>query len=472
MSRSGVERKAADWVAELLLKGTYLTSLFSYPLSWESLQIDDNQSLYVDYTPDYRPSQPLKQNITADLTIIGGGFTGISAAYHFSEQYPEKRVVVLEAKQLANGASGRNGGMMLNWITGVTDDSDEMTKRIYDATNAGIDMIVEIIKKHDLKVSYRRDGSMTVFTDPERAQAAKKHVDHLNSIGIPMQFVEGDEIPIQLQGVYGAAIDPNEGQLVGVQFIRELKPVLMERGVEFYEYTPVLNVREGRHIILETPHADVISKAIVLATNAYTGKLGYFRKAIFPLHSHVFATAPLSKTQQDIIQWGEVSSYADDLDRISYVSMTNEGNLVFGGGSNESYDYLYNNKTAYPGTPAMAAHAFRAMEETFYTYSPKAKGIPITHRWTGTLAVSLNRLPAVGVTGKHKNIYYGLGYSGHGLTLANLAGKIITDIYSGDDEEWRKLPIYNADFAPLPLEPFRWIGYQLMTRLTGKSPRV
>jgi glycine/D-amino acid oxidase-like deaminating enzyme len=76
------------------------------------------------------------------------------------------------------------------------------------------------------------------------------------------------------------------------------------------------------------------------------------------------------------------------------------------------------------------------------------------------------------VRGDHRNVYYGLGYSGHGVTLANLAGKIITDIYSGDNGAWRDLPFINAGFASVPLEPFRWIGYQAMTRLTGKSPRV
>src|SRR5574341_1195404 len=89
----------------------------------EKPDIDDNQSLWTAQTPDYRPGPPLRETITCDLAIIGGGFTGTSTAYHFSRRYPEKRVVLLEARSLANGASGRNGGMMLNWLTGVTDHS-------------------------------------------------------------------------------------------------------------------------------------------------------------------------------------------------------------------------------------------------------------------------------------------------------------------------------------------------------------
>jgi glycine/D-amino acid oxidase-like deaminating enzyme len=77
----------------------------------------------------------------------------------------------------------------------------------------------------------------------------------------------------------------------------------------------------------------------------------------------------------------------------------------------------------------------------------------------------------MGVRGEHRNVYYALGYSGHGVTLANLAGKVLCDIYSGDDERWRALPFYQRPLRGIPPEPFRWIGYHIYTRLTGRSPR-
>ncbi|MDQ7036353.1 MAG: FAD-binding oxidoreductase [Anaerolineae bacterium] len=233
-----------------------------------------------------------------------------------------------------------------------------------------------------------------------------------------------------------------------------------------------MKVREGREIELETPHATVKAKAIVLATNGYTGKLGYFRDAVFPLHSHVSATAPLTKEQQQSIGWHQSSGYADDYDRISYSVMTKEGNLVFGGGSNESYAYLFNNRTAYPGTPESAMSSFKKMENTLYDYLPNSKAFPIKHRWTGTLGITLKRNNLMGVRGDHRNVFYAVGYCGHGVTLANLSGKVITDIYSGDDGQWRGLPFYQPDYAPIPPEPFRWLGYQFFTRVTGKSPRA
>jgi gamma-glutamylputrescine oxidase len=170
----------AGHLEQLMIRMAQGMAWYGYPTSWETLEIDENQALWASYTPDYKPRQPLQGNTTADLAIIDGGFTGVSAAYHFSQQYPEKRCIILEAKSLANGASGRNGGMMLNWINGIQDTSDEMNKRVYDFTKSGIDLIENIIKKHNLNVSYRRDGSMTVYTDRQRAEEAHQWIEQLN----------------------------------------------------------------------------------------------------------------------------------------------------------------------------------------------------------------------------------------------------------------------------------------------------
>ena len=136
----------------------------------EQLQLSENKSYWVSQTPDYRPRPPLRAVIQADVAIIGGGFTGTSTAYHLSRRFPERRIVLLEAATLANGASGRNGGMMLNWVNGMDGNDPAMVQRIYQLTKAGIDSIRAVIERHQLPVDYRCDGTVTVYTDPARAK--------------------------------------------------------------------------------------------------------------------------------------------------------------------------------------------------------------------------------------------------------------------------------------------------------------
>jgi glycine/D-amino acid oxidase-like deaminating enzyme len=461
-----------------LLMGTARLASMTWPVASaffpETLEVDDNQSFWVSQSPPYTPGAPLRTTIDADLAIIGGGFTGISTAYHFSRRYPEKRVVLLEAKTLANGASGRNGGMLLNWLSDHTGYSDEMLAKVYQMTSQGIQMILDIIHEHRLDVSYRLDGTLQTYTDTQRAEAAHAETEQLNALGIPVQYLDSAALrdKLHLQGVEGAVLDPATGQINGVQLVRSLRPVLVRQGVEIYEGTPVLKIREGRTITLTTPEGEVRAKAIVLATNGYTGKLGYFQDALFPLHSHVFATAPLLPEQQAGFGWRAFAGYSDDLDRISYSVITREGNIVFGGGSNQSYAYLFKNRTAYPGTPDSARHAFEKVRATMTEYFPQTPSLPVTHRWTGTLGITLRRNWLLGVRGENRNVYYSIGYCGHGVTLANVAGKIVTQMFSGDDEAYRDLPFYQADYGRIPPEPFRWMGYQFFTRLTGKSPRI
>ena len=102
---------------------------------------------------------------------------------------------------------------------------------------------------------------------------------------------------------------------------------------------------------------------------------------------------------------------------------------------------------------------------------PGLAGVPIAHRWGGPVALTMSRCFAVGVRGGHRNVYYAFGYSGHGVVLANLAGRIISDMIAGDDDRWRVFPFFHPRLRSIPGEPLRWLGYQLYTRLTGRTPR-
>lgn len=432
--------------------------------------MDENRALWMANKPPYEPTPPLSGDVQADVVVIGGGFTGVSTAWHLARRHPEKRVVLLEAQQLAHGASGRNGGLMLNWIAGVHSPDPEHARKIYDTTQEGMAIIEEMIATHGLDVPHHREGSLDVFTSARRAEEAAAYVESYRAAGIPLELLDEKALApyVALEGAHGAVRDPRSGHLDGVAFLRAMRGVLLELGVGVHEGTRVSRIEEGARIRVETAHGTVTAGAIVLATGAYTPGLGYFKNEVLPLQSHVVATAPLARDAWAERGFPGAAGFADDLDRIAYGGMTTRGELVFGGGSNAAYAYLYGGRTHHDKPPAKG---YAAVEACLHRYLPRAEDVPIAHRWSGTLSITLSRVPAMGVRGEHRNVYYAHGFSGHGIVMANLAGRVLADIYADDDERWRDMPFYMPRLWRFPPEPLKWIGYHAFTLLTGKSPR-
>ena len=430
---------------------------------------DDNTAVWLDGAPADEPAPPLAKDLDVDVAIIGGGFTGVSTAYRLSQRFPKLGIALVEAKRLANGASGRNGGLMLNGIT-VRDRDVDLMVREHAVTNRAIDDVEALIREHQLPVRFRRAGCVHVITSAAAADEAHALTEQLVARGLPLRFLRGDELTgvLRARGAHGAVFDPTEALLVGVDLIRAMRPLLVAQGVQIYESTPVLRVREGATIELATPHATVRAKAIVLATSGYTPKLGYFTTGLLPVISHVVATDPLPPELLARTGLGAIAGFFDDSPRLAYGSVDFAGRFVFGGGTTAAYAYRFGNATAYVARRDDAAE--HALRRSITQYFPELADVAIRHRWSGPLDLTLPRHCAMGVLGEHRNVYYAVGYSGHGITLANLAGRVLTDLYAGDHDAWRDCAFYMKRPSGIPPEPLRWVGYQLYTRLTGKSP--
>lgn len=427
---------------------------------------DDNRSVWtVGAVPD-QPAPPLAGDLTVDVAIIGGGFTGVSSAYHLSRQTPGLGIALLEARSLGNGASGRSGGMML---TGIRPDPDtDAAVSEHELTERAIDDLLALVREHGLAVRHRREGSLRVTTTQEAAEAAHAAAEAMAARGVRVRFVPAAELGelLRARGVTGAVFDPAEGVLNGVDLIRAMRPLLMGQGVRIFEGTPVTRVRQGAVVELETPGGTVRARAVVLATNGYTPRLGFFRTGILPVISHVIATGPLPDGAR-ARGFGTATAFSDDLPRLAYASVDTDGRVIFGGGTNTAYGYRFGNRTAVAARPD--DRAARALRRSLDAYFPDLAEAPVEHRWSGPLGVTLARHCGIGVMGSHDNIYYGVGYSGHGIVLGNLAGRVIADLHAGEHDRWRSYCFYNYRPRGIPVEPMRWIGYHAYTRLTGRS---
>jgi glycine/D-amino acid oxidase-like deaminating enzyme len=432
-----------------------------------ALVLDENRAAWRDETPPAARRPPLRGPLAADVAIIGGGLTGVSTAWHLATRHPSRRIVLLEARALGNGASGRNGGQVLHWINGVSTDDPAVACRVHAVTGRGIDIAERLAAAH-APGAFRRTGCLEVYTDPGRAEAAHARVERLAAAGIPLQYL--DRPALRIGGACGAVLDPLAGRLNAYALLQGMRePLAGARGVVVHEDTPVVRIDEGATHRLVTPDGEVRAPALVLATNGYTPALGYFRAGILPLHSHVLALGPLAPDDWTRIGWGAWDGFTDDLDRIAYASRTPGGRLVFGGGSNGAYTYRFGGVPTYP--EARLAEPVAVMRRTLGRYFPGLADAPITHRWSGTLGITLDRVCSIGVGGAHRNVYHALGYSGHGLALSLLAGEVLADLMDGNHEAWRDVPFYQHRLLPIPPEPLRWLGYRLYTTVTGRSPR-
>jgi glycine/D-amino acid oxidase-like deaminating enzyme len=430
---------------------------------------DDNESAWLVGAPADEPAPALARDLEVDVAIIGGGFTGVSTAYHLSRRFPDRGIALVEAKRLANGASGRNGGLVLNGIT-VRDHDPDVIAHEHALTRGAIDAIEALIRDHQLAVRFRRTGCVHISTSQQSADEVHERTEQLVARGVPLRFLRGSELDgvLRVRGAFGAVLDPTEGLLVGVDLIRAMRPLLVAQGVQIFESTPVTRVREGAVTELTTPGGTIRARAIVIATGGYTPRLGYFRTGLLPVISHAIATDPIPPDILERTGLAGVAGFFDDLPRLAYASVDSERRLIFGGGTTAAYGYRFGNATSFATRPDDAGAL--ALRRSLVGYLPELADIQIRHRWSGPLDLTLARHCAMGVMGEHRNIYYAVGYSGHGITLANLAGRVLTDLYAGDHEPWRDYAFYMKRPSGIPPEPMRWIGYHLYTKLTGRSP--
>jgi glycine/D-amino acid oxidase-like deaminating enzyme len=217
--------------------------------------IDRNESVWVAERAPGAPCAPLARRVRTDVAVLGGGLTGVSTAWHLRERHPELGIALVEARALGNGASGRNGGQVLNWINGVDPATPEDARRIHAATLAGIDLAENFARRFGVAESFRRRGCLEVYTHPARAERGAARAEWLRNAGIPAEFVAASALGVR--GACGALLDPTAGRINAYALLQAMRPALIGAGIEVYESTPVSRVRLGAEIALAAPGGEI-----------------------------------------------------------------------------------------------------------------------------------------------------------------------------------------------------------------------
>jgi len=385
---------------------------------------------------------PLKGTHKADIVIIGGGFTGLSAAYNLNKRFPDRKIVLLEGACCGYGASGRNGGFCDAAVPGFSDyvkkEGPEKGRKAFDATLFGINQIKELGIEHGVDCEFEETGRIEAAVSDEQANALDHELEKYRSLGLEATLLQGKDLQAEIKSPrYVAGLkSPYGGHLNPVKLARGMKTVVEKAGVEVREQTVANRVTPGKTIRVETEMGEISAPTLVLGLNGYSHKLGFFNNRVLPLCSYVVATEPLSQTQWEAIGWQNRQGIADTRLIFDYQRPTKDGRIVIGGGD---YPYYANDALSSGNNKTV----IKALTDSLFTTFPQLKGLGISHAWGGTMGFTLDFTPSVGMLGDNNNIYYGVAYNGEGVAFGQTAGRIITDLMAGESTPLTDLFVVN-----------------------------
>ena len=399
------------------------------------------EKTYYAATANPSPERPaLQGDVHADVCVIGAGYTGLSTALFLAEA--GMQVVVLEAVKVGFGASGRNGGQLVNSysrdIDTVAQQVDaKAAKLIGDMAFEGNRIIRERIERYNIQCDLKNGGVFAAFNAKQmhHLESQQKLWASYGYDKVEMLDKEQLRAIVNTDSYIGGSIDHGGGHMHSLNLALGEAAAIESHGGKIYEHSAVVKIErtagQGGSPIVHTAQGRVLAKKVVVAGNAYLGNLvPELAAKAMPCGSQVVTTEVLSDEMvQDLIPHGQCVEDCNYL--LDYYRITGDNRLLYGGG------VVYGARD-----PDNVEAIIRPkMLKTF----PQLKDVKIDFAWTGNFLLTLSRLPQVGIL--NDNIYYSQGCSGHGITYTHLSGKVLSEALLGRPERMQA-------FAQLPHYPF------------------
>jgi len=417
----------------------------------------EEKSFWLKSYGPYEPDPALEGEVEADVAVIGGGFTGLSAAHNILQDEPTMRVVVLEAKVVGYGASGRNGGFSMTLFglePAVTKMlfGQERTVEAHRYMERAVDYVQDLVGKYKIESDYEHPGFIRAATTPGYVKRIQHDMELLTEMGIKgLEWWDADRVREEVDSpmFLGAWWEPRCGLLDPAKHVRELKRIAQQAGARVFEETPVLEVKRGPQFELSTPAGKVLAERVVFATNAWSHLIPQIRRKQIPAFTHMVVTEPLSEEQLAPIGWHNRQGIEDARNLVHYFRLTADNRLAMGGrdvsiafGGDMERDL--NHRT------------FDMLEEDVLMIFPSLKGIRFVDRWGGPVSVPVDMAPAIGFIGDPRAVY-SLGCVGHGVSMAQFNGRTIADLILEKDTDLTQVWFVGRRTIPWPPEPFRFV---------------
>jgi len=407
------------------------------------------------------PREPLPGDASADVVIVGGGYTGLWTAYYLKKAAPFLRITVLEQRFCGYGASGRNGGWLYNGIAGrdryARLHGHEAAVRLQEAMNATVAEVVRVTEEEHIDADVHRGGVLEVAYTP--AQLARLNAFHETELSYgekdrELYGARETAERIKVADAVGSTWTPHGARLHPVKLLKGLATAVETLGVTIHESTPVTEIRP-KHAV--TPYGTVRAPYVLRCTEGFTASLKGQKRTWLPMNSSMIATEPLTAEQWESVGWEGRETLGDMAHAYMYAQRTADDRIALGG---RGAPYRFGSRTDNDGRTQ--ASTVRALREILVRLFPQLASVAVAHAWSGVLGVPRDWCATVTLD-RSTGLGWAGGYVGSGVATANLAARTLRDLIQRDSgqsgaTDLTTLPWVEHKVRKWEPEPFRWLG--------------
>jgi len=403
-------------------------------------------SYWLDTAPEFRGGAQGPVEGRSDVVVIGGGFTGLSAALELATRGVS--VTLLEAGRIAGEASGRNGGQC---NTGVAQDFSalaasmglEQAREFYRAYESAVHTVESIVTQHRIDCDFVRCGKLKLAAKPKHFDKLARTCEVLHrEVDQDIELIEPARTRSEVgsDAFHGGLLQRNGAQMHMGKFGVGLAQSAVHHGARVFEHAAVTRMKRmdgGRYELTSSRGVIRADKVLVATGPSRQGPLQWFQQRMAPVGSFIVVTEPLSEARLDAL-FPHRRNYVTSLNIGNYFRVTPDNRLLWGGRARFAMS-----------DPRSDAKSGQVLQANLARYFPELRGTRIDYCWGGLVDMTVDRLPRAG---QHDGLYYSMGYSGHGVQMSTHMGRVMADVMQGRAEAnpWRALP-----WPPVPAHAAR-----------------